>query len=255
MFAARRCLEILCILDEIIVYVDGKTILNLAVTCTWLWDVLKRSRVLWERALSNHQDFAPFPGAHLRTARTLVVLHFSSECVMCGLPTNNPILSNYAVRLCDTCSTQHLVAMGTHTIWQNGPHQAIEPVFLPDVDKMPPTSCMAQVYQAQVPQLLPANFDSYLAPQQAPMEQATSNQVTGMYYARFTTSLANIPIASPMEFYADSYMNPVYASSAEIDANCGFPTGLDDEEPEDFTGTPSPNNDPTDHQGPYSSWW
>ncbi|CAE6470159.1 unnamed protein product [Rhizoctonia solani] len=234
MFAARRCLEILCILDEIIVYVDGKTILNLAVTCTWLWDVLKRSRVLWERALSNHQDFAPFPGAHLRTARTLVVLHFSSECVMCGLPTNNPILSNYAVRLCDTCSTQHLVAMGTHTIWQNGPHQAVEPVFLPDVDKKPPTSYMAQVYPAQVRQLLPANFDSYLAPQQEPMEQAT---------------------ASPMEFYTDSYMNPVYASSAEIDADRGFPTDLDDDEPDDFTGTPSPNNDPTNHQGPHSSWW
>ncbi|CAE6484199.1 unnamed protein product [Rhizoctonia solani] len=258
-----KCLMNLCIFDAIISHVDGKTILHLAVTCRWVWDVLKRSQVSWRRALSSHEDFAPFPGAYCRTAHTLVVLHFSSECVMCGRQTNNPILSNHAVRLCNDCSARHLVAMGTHTIWQNGafrcilfasypraltqgpvvitgPHLAMEPVFLPDVDKILPTPNVAQVYPAQVPQILPANFDSYLTPGQEPAERIVARPEA-------TASLTG--------FYTDSYLNRVYSSPADIDVDCGFPTDLEDEVFEGFTGTPALSNDPTNHHGPCMFSW
>ncbi|CAE6456348.1 unnamed protein product [Rhizoctonia solani] len=240
MAAGSKCLMNLCIFDAIIAHIDGKTILHLAVTCRWVWDVLKRSHASWRRALLSHEDFAPFLGAYRRTAHTLVVLHFSSECVMCGRHTGNPILSNYAVRLCDDCSTRHLVAMGTHSIWQNGPQLAIEPVFLPDIDKMLPMPNVAQVYPAQVPQILPVNFDSYLTPQQEPAE-------------RIVTRLE--ATAPSMEFYTDSYLNPVYSSPAKIDLDCGFPTDLEDEVFEGFTGTPALSYDPTNHHGPCMFSW
>ncbi|CAE6476138.1 unnamed protein product [Rhizoctonia solani] len=237
MSAGGKCLMNLCIFDEIIIHIDGRTILHLAVTCKWVWDLLSRSRTSWRRALSNHEDFAPFPGAHLRTPRTLVVLHFSSDCVMCGLPTNNPILANHAVRLCDDCSAQHLIAMRTHTTWQSGPHPAVEQAFLPDIHDMPPTPSTAQLYPAEPAQMVPANFDKYSTPQLEPAEwMPTSIEATEFY---------------PAEFYSHVYMNPIYSSSRDIDIGCGFPQDLsDDDEFEDFTGTHTPKDDSIDNHGP-----
>ncbi|KAG8682838.1 hypothetical protein FRC11_014325 [Ceratobasidium sp. 423] len=247
MSAGGKCLMNLCILDAIIVHVDGRTILHLAVTCKWVWGVLNRSQVPWRRALSNHEDFAPFLGAHLRTPRTLVVLHFSLECVMCGLSTNNPILANHAVRLCDNCSVQHLVAMRTHTTWQNGalifcPHPAVEQIFLPDIHRMPPASSSVQLYPAEPAQMVPVDFDKYIAPRPEPAEWVPTSGETTEYY--------------PAEFYSDTYMNPTYSSPGDINVGCGFPQDLDDDEEfEDSTGTPTLSDDSTDNHGPSTLLW
>ncbi|KAH7332784.1 hypothetical protein B0J17DRAFT_677563 [Rhizoctonia solani] len=212
--AGGKCFTNLPIFDTIILHLDGKTILQLAVTCKWVWGLLRRSRVQWRRVLSNHEDLAQFPGAHLRTAHTLVILHFSQDCVMCGCETSNPVLSNHAVRLCDSCSVQHLVAAQTHTIWHNGPHPVVEPVFLPDINSTPNMT----VYPAEPVQMPPLDFDILLNSQQEPAEQAA------------TTDEVIIP---PMQFYTDTYLNPNYSSGADIDRGCGFPTDWDDE---DLTG-------------------
>jgi lauroyl/myristoyl acyltransferase len=41
--------------------------------------------MIWERVLTNHEDFVPFFGAHLRTARTLAVLLYTMECVVSNI--------------------------------------------------------------------------------------------------------------------------------------------------------------------------
>ncbi|KAJ1302257.1 hypothetical protein OPQ81_001076 [Rhizoctonia solani] len=230
--AASKCLWNLCILDEIIAHIDGKTILQLAVTCKWVWVQLGRSKVPWRRALSNHEDIASFPGSHLRTAHTLVVLHFSSECVMCGLQTSNPILSNHAVRLCGSCSAQHLVVMQTHTIWQNGPHSGIEPVFLPDIHTFPGSS-MARLYPAEPVQAIPADLNNYITSRPEPVErEVTSNEST----------------ASPQEFYSNKYHNPNYSSPEDINRGCGFPAKWDDEGSKVMRAS---SNSLTNNHGPY----
>ncbi|CAE6336454.1 unnamed protein product [Rhizoctonia solani] len=235
--AAVTCLTNLCIVDTISDYIDGRSLLYLSRTCTGLWNLLERWPALWKRVLPNHEDFAPFPGAHLRTARTLVILLYTSECVMCGSETSNGALGKFAVRLCSDCSAQYLAEIWTYTSWQNRPYPISELTFLPDSNMILPPLDTALQYPETSKLRDPAEFRFDIGYEQLGDPEPDAVMATG--------------VGATTEYYSCEYLNPVYSSSAEIDRGCGFPTDLDEEDAMEFPGIQFPSNEPTDNHRSY----
>ncbi|KAB5590597.1 hypothetical protein CTheo_5966 [Ceratobasidium theobromae] len=119
---------------------DPASVINLARTCRILWKYMWKSRYVWQRALVNGQhEYPELPIGIVRHPRTLVILYFTRECVMCGSETTNAILEEF-VRLCDTCAERELVPapiqppeFANLIIWQNGPHRYVRVVFRRDL--------------------------------------------------------------------------------------------------------------------------
>ncbi|KDN43703.1 hypothetical protein RSAG8_05893, partial [Rhizoctonia solani AG-8 WAC10335] len=154
---------------------------------------------------------------------------------MCGCETGNEILSQFAVRLCDDCSAEHITETWSYRQWQNGPYATPEKVFLPDLGRTLPTPCQAQVFAPTAAQHVPTDADYY----------SMSQPPLGEWGVVADGTIATTG------FYGDTYLNPTFTSPAHIDAYFGFPTD-EDEDKEVFQGTQPFGDDLTNHHG--SPW-
>lgn len=121
---------------ELVYYIAPDDLLNLARTCKKLRSDLWNEPAIWKRALA--QSALALVSIHKRHPRSLVILHFTKECMVCGTETNSHAIEELVIRLCENCEGVELTPVPDQppgfrtTIWQNGPHQYVTRFFRRD---------------------------------------------------------------------------------------------------------------------------